>query len=116
MLCLHISVYLIFDQFFDPSASILEDIAEAPLHHGRLRRLVAVDSAGHHFHQPNDQAVRAARWQQLHRLVYLIGLLGVLHYLWLVKTDISEPLLYAGLLAHYYAGLPSCGGTFTPPR
>nr|MCU0806783.1 sulfoxide reductase heme-binding subunit YedZ [Candidatus Contendobacter sp.] len=38
-------------------------------------------------------------WQGLHRLVYLIGALGVLHYLWLVKADLSEPLLYAGILA-----------------
>lgn len=38
-------------------------------------------------------------WQRLHRLVYLIGLLGVLHYWWLVKADLTEPLIYAGLLA-----------------
>jgi sulfoxide reductase heme-binding subunit YedZ len=35
------------------------------------------------------------RWQQLHRLVYLIAMLGVLHYLWLVKADLLEPVLYA---------------------
>jgi sulfoxide reductase heme-binding subunit YedZ len=34
----------------------------------------------------------------LHRLVYFIGMLGVLHYLWLVKADIAEPLLYGGIL------------------
>lgn len=38
-------------------------------------------------------------WTRLHRLVYAIGALGVLHYLWLVKADLREPLLYAGLLA-----------------
>ena len=38
------------------------------------------------------------RWQQLHRLIYVIGLLGILHYLWLVKADLLEPLLYALLL------------------
>jgi len=37
-------------------------------------------------------------WQRLHRLVYLIGMLGVLHYLWLVKADFGEPLIYAGVL------------------
>ncbi len=33
-------------------------------------------------------------WQSLHRLVYAIALLGVLHYYWLVKADHREPLLY----------------------
>jgi sulfoxide reductase heme-binding subunit YedZ len=39
------------------------------------------------------------RWQSLHRLVYAVGLLAVLHYLWLVKADLVEPLVYLGLLA-----------------
>ncbi len=39
------------------------------------------------------------RWQRLHRLVYGIAVLGVLHFLWLVKADLREPLLYAVLLA-----------------
>jgi sulfoxide reductase heme-binding subunit YedZ len=38
-------------------------------------------------------------WQRLHRVVYIIGILGVLHYAWLVKADLLEPLVYAGLLA-----------------
>jgi sulfoxide reductase heme-binding subunit YedZ len=37
-------------------------------------------------------------WKRLHRLVYLAGVLVIVHFLWLVK-DISEPLLYGGLLA-----------------
>ena len=39
------------------------------------------------------------RWVQLHRLVYLVGILGAVHFLWLVKIDVSEPLLYMGVLA-----------------
>lgn len=39
------------------------------------------------------------RWQRLHKMVYVIGVLGVLHYLWLVKADLSEPLLYGAILA-----------------
>lgn len=38
-------------------------------------------------------------WQRLHRLSYVIALLGVLHFLWLVKADLREPLLYAALFA-----------------
>ncbi|MDE2257505.1 MAG: sulfoxide reductase heme-binding subunit YedZ [Xanthomonadaceae bacterium] len=36
-------------------------------------------------------------WQQLHRLAYLIALLGVLHYFWLVKADHREPALYLAI-------------------
>lgn len=38
------------------------------------------------------------RWQQLHRAVYAIAILGVLHFLWLVKADLQEPLIYGALL------------------
>ena len=39
------------------------------------------------------------RWQQLHRAIYLIAILGVVHYLWLVKKDITEPVIYGAILA-----------------
>lgn len=38
-------------------------------------------------------------WQSLHRLIYLIAILGVWHYWWQVKKDIREPLIYAVLLS-----------------
>jgi sulfoxide reductase heme-binding subunit YedZ len=37
-------------------------------------------------------------WQRLHRLVYAIAILAVVHFWWLVKSDIREPLLYAAIL------------------
>src|SRR6185437_16609086 len=39
------------------------------------------------------------RWQKLHRLIYLIAVLGVWHYYWQVKRDVREPLLYVAILA-----------------
>ena len=39
------------------------------------------------------------RWNRLHRLVYLTGILGPLHYWWLVKADVSRPLTYAAIVA-----------------
>jgi len=38
------------------------------------------------------------RWQSLHKLVYVIAVLGVLHFLWLVKADVLEPVIYGLLL------------------
>jgi len=40
----------------------------------------------------------AARWQRLHRLVYLIATLGVIHFVWRVKKDLSQPLAYGAVL------------------
>ena len=50
----------------------------------------------------NGRAIRelgGKRWQALHRLVYITAMLGVLHYVWLVKKDVSLPALYAVILA-----------------
>jgi len=38
-------------------------------------------------------------WKRLHRLAYLAALLGILHYWWLVKADVREPLIYLGVFA-----------------
>ena len=39
------------------------------------------------------------RWQKLHNSVYVIAILGVWHYWWQVKQDITEPAIYAAILA-----------------
>lgn len=38
------------------------------------------------------------RWQKLHRLIYVTAVLGVIHYYWLVKSDVRKPLFYAFLV------------------
>ena len=39
------------------------------------------------------------RWQALHRLVYVSGTAGVVHYWWLVKADVRRPLIYGAIVA-----------------
>jgi sulfoxide reductase heme-binding subunit YedZ len=94
--CLHFGVYLIFDQFFD-LGSIVEDVAKRPyITVGFTGWLLLIPLAAT---STTGMIKRLGRnWQRLHRLVYLIGVLGVLHYLWLVKADLTEPLLYGGIL------------------
>ena len=94
---MHFAVYLIFDQFFDGRA-ILADIAKRPyITVGFAAFLLLIPLAAT---STNAMIRRLGRnWRRLHRLVYLIGVLGVLHYLWLVKADHTEPLLYGGVLA-----------------
>jgi sulfoxide reductase heme-binding subunit YedZ len=39
------------------------------------------------------------RWRALHRLIYVSAILGVIHYYWLVKSDVRKPLMYAAFVA-----------------
>jgi methionine sulfoxide reductase heme-binding subunit len=39
------------------------------------------------------------RWQLLHRLIYISAIAGVIHYYWLVKSDVHIPLEYAGVIS-----------------
>ena len=38
------------------------------------------------------------KWKRLHRLAYVIGILGVIHFVWRAKSDLTEPLIYASNL------------------
>ena len=38
------------------------------------------------------------RWKKLHRLIYLISILGIIHFIWLVKKDLTEPIIYAVII------------------
>jgi methionine sulfoxide reductase heme-binding subunit len=94
---LHFLVYLGLDQGFD-FASVLEDIAKRPyITIGFLALLMLIPLA---ITSTNKMMRRLGRrWQTLHRLVYVIAILGVWHYYWQVKKDVREPLIYAGILA-----------------
>lgn len=94
---LHFLTYAGIDQGF-ALQYILEDIVERPyITIGFLALVLLVPLAI----TSNRFMVRklGARWKKLHRLVYLIAILGVWHYYWLVKADLLEPLIYAGILA-----------------
>ncbi len=93
----HLLIYLWLDQLFD-WAAIVHDIIKRPF--------ITVGMAAFALLLPlaitsTDGWLRRLkrRWGQLHRLVYPLALLAVLHYLWLVKRDLTEPLLYAAVLA-----------------
>jgi sulfoxide reductase heme-binding subunit YedZ len=95
--CLHVTTYLWLDYSFI-WADIIKDIAKHPY--------VLVGTAGYLMALPlaitsSNLMIRLLRerWKQLHNTVYLIAILGVVHFLWLVKKDIREPLFYALVLA-----------------
>jgi len=94
--CLHFTVWFWLDrelQFGD----ILEDIIKRPYITVGFSAFVlliplAVTS--------NKFSIRRLKqgWQKLHKLVYLIAILGVLHFIWLVKSDLLEPTIYGIIL------------------
>ena len=94
--CLHLAIYLV-DQGFSPGF-IAEDVLE--------RTYITVGFAAFLLLVPlaltsTKAAIRRMgnRWQKLHRLVYLAAGLGVLHFLWLVKKDLRDPLVFAAVFA-----------------
>jgi sulfoxide reductase heme-binding subunit YedZ len=95
--CLHMLTYLWFDQFFD-WGEIGRDIAKRPyITIGMLAFTLLIPLAVTSTRGMMRRLGR--RWQKLHRLIYLIAPLGVVHFLLLVKADIREPLIYAALVA-----------------
>jgi sulfoxide reductase heme-binding subunit YedZ len=94
----HLSSYVSFDHVFE-LAEILKDIVKRPfITVGFISLVLLVPLAV----TSTDAMVRrlgAKRWLALHRLVYVIAALGVLHFWWMVKADVTEPAIYALLVA-----------------
>jgi sulfoxide reductase heme-binding subunit YedZ len=104
--CLHFSTWIGLDKFFDWS-EMWKDVQK--------RRFITVGFAGFVLLIPLAITSTAGwirrlggkRWQLLHRLVYVTAVLGVIHYYWLVKSDVTKPLEYAwavGILLAWRAG------------
>lgn len=95
--CLHFSTWLVLDQFFDWRAA-WEDVVERPyITAGMTGLLCLVPLAVTSTRRWMRRLGR--RWVVLHRLVYVAAAAGVIHFLWLVKADLREPLVYAAILA-----------------
>lgn len=91
--CLHFTTYIWLDQFFEWPA-IVKDVIKRPfITVGFTAFVLLIPLAATSTYAMQRRLKR--RWQQLHRLVYLIAICGVAHYWWLVKKDITEPAWYA---------------------
>ena len=93
---MHFLTYAGLDQRFDLPV-IFEDIAERPfITVGFTAFLLLIPLAATSTNAMMKRLGR--RWQKLHRLVYVIAILGVVHFYWQVKLDTLEPLIYAAIL------------------
>jgi len=94
---LHVSTYLALDQFFD-WGTIVEDVAQRPfISVGFVAFVLLVPIA---ITSTNGWVRRLGyqRWLRLHQLVYFAGALAVVHFIWRVKIDVTQPLTYAFIL------------------
>jgi sulfoxide reductase heme-binding subunit YedZ len=95
--CLHFSTWIGLDKFFDWS-EMWKDVLK--------RRFITVGFTAFVLMIPLAITSTAGmirrlggkRWQLLHRAIYASAILGVIHYYWLVKSDVRKPLLYASLV------------------
>jgi sulfoxide reductase heme-binding subunit YedZ len=96
--CLHFLTYIGPDQSFDLGA-MWKDIEK--------RRYITVGFLGFVLLIPLAITSTAGwirrlggkRWQMLHRSIYVVAICGVVHYYWLVKSDLRDPLFYAALVS-----------------
>jgi len=98
--CLHFLAFAWLDQGFDVDA-ILKDIAKRPfILVGTAALLLMLPLAATSFNKA-IKALGAARWQALHKAVYAVALLGLLHFFWMraAKNNFGEWSIYAAVLA-----------------
>lgn len=94
---LHVTSYLWLDYQFD-WLDIVKDIVKHPyVLVGAAALLLTLPLAA----TSNQRAIRALkqRWKRLHKIVYVIGILALLHFWWLVKKDVTEPVIYSVVFA-----------------
>lgn len=98
--CLHLLSYGLFDMDLD-LGEIAKDIAKRPFILVGFSAFVLLTPLAATSFNRAIKALGAKRWQMLHRLVYLIAGLGLLHFFWMRagKNNFAEPIVYAAIVA-----------------
>ncbi|HVN06058.1 MAG TPA: protein-methionine-sulfoxide reductase heme-binding subunit MsrQ [Bryobacteraceae bacterium] len=95
--CLHFMTYLWLDKFFDLS-EIVKDVWKRPFITAGFLGFVAMIPLAITSTTGWIRRLGGRRWNLLHRLIYVSACAGVIHYYWLVKSDVRLPLLYASIV------------------
>ena len=96
--CLHFLTYVWLDQFF-AIEDIVEDVAKRPFITVGFTAFVLMIPLAITSTKGWIRRLGGQRWNLLHKLVYISASLGVLHYFWKVKLDVTNPLIYAAIVA-----------------
>ena len=95
--CLHFLTYLGPDQSFDLSG-MWKDVAKRPFITVGFAAFVSLIPLAITSTAGWIRRIGGKRWQLLHRLIYFAAVCGVVHYYWLVKSDVRKPLFYGALV------------------
>lgn len=95
--CLHFLTYLGPDQSFDVSG-MWKDVAKRPFITVGFAAFVSLIPLAITSTAGWIRRIGGKRWQMLHRLIYFAAVCGVVHYYWLVKSDVRKPLFYGALV------------------
>ena len=95
---IHFITYIWFTVFFDIQR-IVEDVLKRPFITVGFLAFVLMIPLAVTSTKKWISRLGGKRWQLLHKLVYFTAILGIVHYVWRVKSDIQNPLVYAVLLA-----------------
>jgi sulfoxide reductase heme-binding subunit YedZ len=95
--CLHFLTYLGPDQSFDLSG-MWKDVAKRPFITVGFAAFVSLIPLAITSTAGWIRRIGGKRWQMLHRLIYFAAVCGVIHYYWLVKSDVRKPVFYGALV------------------
>ncbi len=95
--CLHFTVWIVLDHFFD-WRTMIDDVVKRPWITVGLLALVLLTPLAATSTTGMIRRLGAVAWRRLHRLVYVAAVLGVLHYVWLAKKVLFAPWMYAAVL------------------
>lgn len=95
---IHVLVYVALDQGADVRA-IVDDVLERPFITAGFATFLLLVPLAYTSTNASVRRLGFRRWQRLHRLSYAAGVLAVVHFIWRVKVDLAQPLLYAAVLA-----------------
>lgn len=100
--CLHFTTYIWLDQFFDVR-EMLKDVGLRPFITAGFTAFVLLIPLAVTSTAGWIRRLGGKRWQMLHRLIYVSAIAGVVHYYWLVKSDVTKPVRYGAVVAFLLA-------------
>ena len=95
--CLHVLMYGLADQLLD-ARRIFDDVVERPFITVGFLAFLALVPLAFTSTKASIRRLGFRRWNRLHQLTYLAGVLAVIHFVWRVKIDVSQPVTYAVVL------------------
>ena len=96
--CLHLTTYVWLDKFFD-WPEIVKDVYKRPFITAGFTSWVLMAPLALTSTAGWIRRLGGKRWRLLHRAIYVSAMAGVVHYYWLVKSDVRKPVMYGAIVS-----------------